>query len=117
MSRIINPNAPPTTSALEQIIGTMQIIARYRKSFFDLEVCKQSEGVLEPLTAKQVMDVENEQQRLMKDMVRFILYGEHNYERNTSDIKRIITSPEKTTKDNAQRAQGVFDPSGTHHVK
>jgi hypothetical protein len=77
VSRIINPNAPPPRKAdgLDTIIDIMRVIASYRKSFFDLEACKQHDGVSERLTPEQIDKVCEEQNKLMQDMVTFILYG------------------------------------------
>lgn len=105
MSRIINPNAPQK-DPLQQILDTMRIIAQFRKSFFDLEAAKQCDGVTPPLTPEQIKRIEDEQQYMMQEMVTFILYGADNERRtNPSNSQRIVTSPERSSKDNAQDPQ------------
>lgn len=74
MSIIINPNAPPR-SQIDIIFDTMRVIAGYRTLFFDLEAAKQSDGVTPEATATELIRIEETQQKLMQEMVTFILYG------------------------------------------
>lgn len=107
MSRIINPNAltprNPGKSALDSILHTMGTIAQFRKSFFDLEACK------EGLTATQLQRVNDEQQYLMQEMVTFILYGADNATRSTEHSAAPNTRIENNAQEPTEKTPLILD--------
>lgn len=100
MNRIINPNAPPR-SPLQDVLETMRMIAAYRQQYLNLRAMLQNDGVQKPLTATQIDRIHAAMQAVAENLLEFIIEGKVNHDSNTSDSKRIVTSPQASTQDNA----------------
>lgn len=92
MSVIVDPNAP-RRSYIDTVFDTMRRIAGYREVYFQLHAAKQCNGVQE-VTAADIERLTDAQQRLIQEMVEFILYGTVNNQ-SQAPAPRIETGTQK----------------------